>query len=116
MLSLHYPFTSVIFSPSWFRPQISFDIHCGLLDVFVSQASVSTMLKASSLLSETLKPLSTKLSSSSRGTEDMSASKKASGFSKEGFHQDTVSFKDDLRTGNFAYIIDESGKVTVFTA
>ena len=79
----------------------------------MSQASVSSMLKASSLLSETLKPLSTKLSSSSSGSEEKSTRKKASVFSKKGFHKDTVSFKDDLRTGNFAYIIDESGNVSL---
>ncbi len=73
--------------------------------MFVSQASVSTILTATSLLSEVTKPLVSRFASTSSSSKPRHRCKEIKSSNK-----DVVSFCDDLRCGDFKYTIDvESG-------
>ncbi len=86
-----------------------FEINCGVLEMAVSQASMSTLLTAASLLNEVTKPLVSKFApvgSSLSSPNNVNQCHKKVKSSKES----VVSFHDDLRSGDFKYIInDESG-------
>ncbi len=74
--------------------------------MYASQASVRTILTAISLLSEVTKPLVSRFASASSSSKSRHRRKEIKSSNK-----DVVSFCDDLRCGDFKYIIDvESGQ------
>ena len=110
------------------RPQTAVQVRCGLLEVFLSQPSLSTLIKATSTLSNSLQTASLSFlkSKSSLDTEAVQSNERVTASRNvtlggadhlEGAGSrldDPVSFKDDLRTGEFRYVMDESGIYFVF--
>ncbi len=91
------------------RFQLSLVVNCGLLEMTVSQVSVSTLLAATSLLSDVTEPLVSRFASVGSPltpSEHAYCPYKEFKSSKES----VISFCDDLRNGDFEYIMDcESG-------
>lgn len=98
------------------RLQTAVQVRCGLLEVFLSQPSLSTLIKATSSLLDVLQTASPSFlkSKSSLDTETVQLNERDTASRNEtpgagSRLDDPVSFKDDLRTGDFRYVMDETG-------